>query len=196
MNMRAILGSAFLALALIGGQASAQNAQGQVQANETKRVGDWTVRCFPVKSIMPCDMIYLLEVKQTGRPVLQMRVAYAPVQDKHLMTIGVPLGVALSKGLIVQTPNGATAPMPFVHCDQTGCFVETIMDNASVDTLAGAGTGTKLVFSVYNGKQVALPFPMSGFKEARDTMVQLAKGHNGSSGAAPEKPAADKPAKP
>src|SRR5262249_44399364 len=152
--------------------------------------GDWTVRCFPVKSIMPCDMIYVLAVKQTGRPVLQMRLAYAPAQEKHIMTIGVPLGIALAKGLVVQTPNGSTAPMPFVHCDQSGFFVETIMDNASVDTLAGSGGDTRLVFSVFNGKTVALPFPLNGFKEARDTMVQLAKGHGAST--APS----DKPAKP
>jgi invasion protein IalB len=198
MNMRAIFGSAIFALALVGAQASAQSdqqqqGQGQVAANETKRVGDWMVRCFPVKSIMPCDMIYVLAVKQTGRPVLQMRLAYVPSQDKHVMTIGVPLGVALGKGLVVQTTAGSTAPMPFVHCDQSGCFVETIMDNNSIDTLAHAGKGSKLVFSVFNGKPIGLPFPLNGFTEARDTMVQLARGHAGGA-PAPAKPAA--PAKP
>src|SRR5215469_7715213 len=123
MNMRAIFGGALALCLLTGFPAVAQTdqsqsqGQGQVNANETKHVGDWLVRCFPVKSVTPCDMIYILEVKKTGQMMLSMRIAYAPSQDKQLLMIGVPLGVSFAKGLVVSTDSGATSPMAFQHCD-------------------------------------------------------------------------------
>src|ERR1700733_15276578 len=99
MKIKASFFGIVAAILFAAAPASAQQDQansGQIQANETKHVGDWVVRCFPVKSVTPCDMIYILAVKQTGRPVLQLRIAYAPSEDKDLFTIGVPLGVAFA----------------------------------------------------------------------------------------------------
>jgi invasion protein IalB len=189
MKLQAIFGGVLAALLLAGAPAAGQTDPntGQMAPNETKHVGDWVVRCFPVKSIMPCDMIYILAIKQTGRPVLQLRIAYAPSQDKDLFTIGVPLGVAFAKGLVVTTSAGSTAPMPFNHCDQIGCYIETVMDNQAIDTIAQSGGSAKLVWSFFKGKTVSAPFPLNGFGEARDTLVELAKSHTGT--AAPAAPA-------
>jgi invasion protein IalB len=181
MNMRMVFGSV-LALSLLAGlSARAQNAQnqpqGQVAANETKHVGDWLVRCFPVKSPTPCDMIYILAVKNTGQMMLSMRIAYAPSQDKQLLMIGVPLGVSFARGIVVATDNGATAPMPFQHCDRTGCYVSTVMENNSVEQIERSPADkTKVTFAAMSGKSFSLPFPLNGFAEAQQTMVQLAKG--------------------
>lgn len=189
-SLRAILGGA-LALSLLTGfsavaQTDQSQSQGQVAANETKHVGDWLIRCFPVKSITPCDMIYILEVKRTGQMMLSMRMAYAPSQDKELLMIGVPLGVSFARGLVVATDTGATSPMPYQHCDRTGCYVSSVMENNAIETIEhSAADKTKVTFAAMNGKSFSLPFPLNGFAEARQTMMQLAKGH--ASAAAPEK---------
>ena len=181
MNMRAIFGGV-LALSLLSAfSATAQSEpsapQGQVAANETKHVGDWLVRCFPVKSVTPCDMIYILAVKKTGQMMLSMRLAYAPSQDKQIIMIGVPLGVSFAKGLVVTTDNGATSPMPYQHCDRTGCYVSTIMENTAVEQIEKSQSNqTKVTFAGMNGKTFSLPFPLNGFAEARQAMVELAKG--------------------
>jgi len=172
--------SGLVVLACLSGAAHAQ-AQDASQTppapNETKHAGDWLVRCFPTKSPTPCDMIYILAIKKTGQMMLSMRMTYAPSQDKQLLMIGVPLGVSFAKGLVVSTDQGATSPMPYQHCDRTGCYVSSILEDAAVDQIAkSTAANTKVTFSAMNGKNISLPFPLNGFAEARQSMVELAKG--------------------
>lgn len=154
----------------------------RLEANETQHVGDWLVRCFPVKVPAPCDMIYILAVKKTDQMLLSLRFAYAPVQDKNLFQIGVPLGVSFAKGVVISSDSGVSSPLPFVRCDRTGCFVESAMDNASLDTLASAPGGAKVRFFAYTGQNFSLPFPLSGFVKARESMIELARSHVQSEG--------------
>lgn len=155
---------------------TAQPQQGQLTANESKNIGDWLVRCFPVKSATPCDMLYILAIKKTGQVMLSMRIAYAPSEDKHVIMMGVPLGVSFARGIVVTTDNGATSPLQFQKCDREGCYVESALDSAAMDALArSTAANTKIHFAAYNGKQIALPFPLKGFAEARQTMDDLAK---------------------
>jgi invasion protein IalB len=161
--------------------ASAQTTQSQPQqpltANESKNVGDWLVRCFPVKSATPCDMLYILAVKSSGQVMLSMRIADVPAKDKHVMIIGVPLGVSFAKGIVVTTDGGATAPLQFQRCDREGCYVQTVLDDNAIDALArSSASNTNVKFAGYNGRAFSLPFPLKGFAEARDTMDQLSKG--------------------
>jgi invasion protein IalB len=171
-------------------QNAAQAAQPRQQlvANESQHVGDWLVRCFPVKGPAPCDMIYILAIKKTNQMLLTVRFAYVPAQDKNLFQIGVPLGVSFPKGLVITSDAGTSAPLRFVHCDRNGCFVESIMDDGSLDALANAQGGAKIHFFGFTGKAVVLPFPSNGFAKARETMVQLAKSHGQAAAAkSPEK---------
>ena len=190
MGVRKSILAALALLAAAGPQAFAQSnattssanadvsqPQQPLTANETQHVGDWLVRCFPVKAPAPCDMLYILAVKKTGQMLLSLRFAYAPAQDKNLFQIGVPLGVSFAKGLVISSDAGASSPLPFVHCDRTGCFVESTMDNASMDTLTNAPGGAKVRFVMFGGQNLAMPFPMNGFTQARQSMVQLARSH-------------------
>ena len=179
MIRKALFGLAGVAL-LWAAPASAQSTgqpQQQITANESKNVGDWLVRCFPVKSPTPCDMLYILALKRTGQVMLSMRIAYAPADDKHIVLIGVPLGVAFAKGLVVTTDNGATRPLPFQRCDREGCYVQSVLDSQSMDSLAkSTAANSKVRFAAFNGRAIVLPFPLNGFAEARQTLDQLAKG--------------------
>jgi invasion protein IalB len=167
-------------LAQTAGPSQGQTAP--LEANETQHVGDWLVRCFPVKVPAPCDMIYILAVKKTDQMLLTLRFAYAPAQDKNLFQIGVPLGVSFAKGVVISSDSGVSAPLPFVHCDRSGCFVESAMDNSSLDTLAGAPGGAKVRFFSYAGQSFSLAFPMNGFTKARESMVQLARARTQANG--------------
>jgi invasion protein IalB len=167
-----------------GAQSDAQSPPAQpaaqpqkLVANETQHVGDWMVRCFPGKSAAPCDMIYILAIKKTGDMLLSIRFAYVPAQNRNVIQIGVPLGVSFAKGIVISSDTGASAPLPFVHCDRGGCFVERVMDDASMDTLANAPGGAKVRFVSYAGREFAFPFPLNGFAKGRETMDQLARSH-------------------
>ena len=113
---------------------------GPVQPSETKPYGDWTVRCYPVKSPSPCDMFELLANKQTQQRVLSVSIAYVPGRDSHVIQIAVPLGVSIPRGLILTSDTYTSPALKYRRCDRGGCYVEMLMPNDSVNALAGAGT--------------------------------------------------------
>ena len=182
MISRSLAALSAAAILLIGVPALAQTQQtaqgrGGLVANETKAVGDWTVRCFPIKSPSPCDMFELLADKKNGRRVMSLSIAYVPQQDRHAIQIALPLGVALAKGVQLQSDSFTSPLMRYRRCDRAGCYVEGLIDNASVDALARAQGQAKVKFSAYGGRDYALPFSLSGFSEARNTMMDLARSH-------------------
>ena len=179
----AALCAAVLLLAAVPASAQQQtaqqtaNRQGGLVANETKNVGDWTVRCFPIKSPSPCDMFELLADKKNGRRVMSLSIAYVPAQDKHAIQIALPLGVALSKGVQIQSDTFKSPMLRYRRCDRAGCYVEGNIDNASVEALGRSSGGARVNFAAYGGKDYALPFSVNGFSEARSTMMELARSH-------------------
>jgi len=174
----------FAAAVPAGAQQAAQ--QGPLQASETKNVGDWEVRCFPVKSPSPCDMFELLADKRTGRRVLSLSIAYVPSQDKHAIQIALPLGVAISRGVIISSDTYTSPVMHYRRCDRGGCYVEGLIDNSAIDAL-GRGTTAKVQFFAYdgqNGHLFNLPFSLRGYAEAHNTMSDMASAHTGHKGGA------------
>ena len=180
MISRSLFSAAVLLLAAVPALAQTAPQQGQRQplvANETKAVGDWTVRCFPIKSPSPCDMFELLADKKNGNRVMSLSIAYVPQQDRHAIQIALPLGVALAKGVQLQSDTFSSPVMRYRRCDRAGCYVEGLIDNASVDALARSQGQARVKFSAYGGRDYALPFSLSGFSEARNTMMDLARSH-------------------
>ena len=90
-----VAGALTLGLLSFGPAAMADNApppnNAPVQPSETKPFGDWTVRCYPVKSPSPCDMFELLANKQTQQRVLSVSIAYVPARDAHVIQTAVPI---------------------------------------------------------------------------------------------------------
>jgi invasion protein IalB len=199
-SLAAVSAAAFLLLgmpALAQNQQQAAQGRGGLVANETKAVGDWTVRCFPIKSPSPCDMFELLADKKNGRRVMSLSIAYVPQQDRHAIQIALPLGVALGKGVQLTSDSFNSPLMRYRRCDRAGCYVEGLIDNKSVDALAASQGGAKVKFSAYGGRDYALPFSLSGFSEARNTMMELARSHVKLAGnTAPAAPAPTAPASP
>jgi invasion protein IalB len=169
--------AAMPALAQTAPQQPAGQRPAPLVANETKAVGDWTIRCFPIKSPSPCDMFELLADKKNGNRVMSLSIAYVPQQDRHAIQIALPLGVALAKGVQLQSDSFSSPVMRYRRCDRGGCYVEGLIDNASVDALARSQSGAKVKFSAYGGRDYALPFSLNGFSEARNTMMDLARSH-------------------
>ncbi len=145
-----------------------------IQPSETKEFGDWSVRCYPVSSPSPCEMLELLVNKKTGRRVLGVLIAYLPSRDQHVMQIALPLGVMLSNGAVVSTDTFTSAVLKFRRCDLQGCYVETGIDNGSISALARATKAEMQVVSV-DGKKFDLTFSLNGFSAAHSALVEMAR---------------------
>ncbi len=182
----------FMAFAavLLAAPAVAQDAQQQQQAargpqpTDNKEIGDWTVRCYPVKSPTPCNMLELRVAKKTGQRILGVLLAYAPSSNSNVIQISVPLGVALQNGLIISSDTYKSPPIKFRRCDQGGCYVESAIGDDILGQLAKA-TNAKMQIVSVDGKRYDLAFSLKGFTEARSAMVDLAKSHAGKGETAP-----------
>lgn len=171
---------------------AAQDAQPQqpqankpVQPSEVKEFGDWTVRCYPVKTASPCEMLELRVAKKSGQRVLGVLLAYVPARDAHIMQVSVPLGVALANGMVINSDTWKSGVMKFRRCDQMGCYVEAAIPNDIITQLGRATKAEAQIVSV-DGKRYNLAFSLSGFDQAHQALVDLTKQKAG--GAAAAKP--------
>jgi invasion protein IalB len=164
------------AAALLAVPTFAQEAPAQkpMQPTDVKEIGDWTVRCMPTKSPMPCHMLELQVAKKTGQRILGVVMAYAPANNATVLQISVPLGVSLQNGVIINSDTWKSPPLKFQRCDQGGCIVESAIGDDVVAQLAKA-TNAKIQIVSVDGKRFDLAFSLKGFTEARGAMVELAK---------------------
>lgn len=181
--MKSLRVSLAFAAALLMAPAFAQDAaQEQAPAaasqapkvTDTKGIGDWTVRCFSVKSPMPCEMAEVRVAKKTGQRVLGVMLAYMPANDAHMIQVSVPLGVAFANGLVINTDTYKSGVLKFRRCDQGGCYVEAAVGGDVVSAL-GKATDAKVHIVSVDGKPFDFPFSLNGFNEAHAAMVDLAK---------------------
>jgi invasion protein IalB len=185
MTLKQTLIGAALGLALACGAAAAQDAaapaaaaatgQQQTKPPETKTIGDWIVRCFPIQSPSPCDMFQELVDQRSHQRVLSLSFAYVPNLNRHGMQLTVPLEVGLQKGATISSDSYTSQPFRFRYCDRGGCFVQTVVDNAAIESLAKSGPDGKVRIYADSGKAYDLKFSLKGFAAAHDDMVEQAK---------------------
>src|ERR1700761_6923454 len=165
-------------LLLSAGAALAQGAPdqaGQPKTDVLKTVGDWQVRCFAGQNANPCDLFWQQADPPTGPGIGTGSIAYSPGADRHLVVIIVPLGVSIPRGLVVQTDSYTSPAMHYRMCSRDGCFVQMVVDNSMIESLAKSGPDAKFNIAGDDGKTYSLPLSLKGFSEAHDEMVSEAK---------------------
>jgi invasion protein IalB len=171
---RAVLAAA-CSLVLSGAAMAQQAPAPEAGRPETKLVGDWTVRCFPIQSPSPCDIFQEQDYQKTGQRVLSISIAYVPSLDKHAIQLSVPLDISIPKGVVMQTDTYTSPVLKYRRCDRGGCYVEMAVDNALVEGLAKSGAEGKVNIAADNGKAYTLKFSLKGFSQAHDDMVAQAR---------------------
>lgn len=167
MKTTNLLTCAALGFTLLAGAAAAQ----QTPAPEVKRIGDFSVRCYPVKSVAPCDLYEDRVNKESNQRVVSFSLAYMPSGGRYILAVSVPLGVSIEKGLVI-TGTGYTSPvLPFRRCDGGGCYVEVAVPKDLVDQFAKLGSDAKIRVTPDSGQVFEFPFSFDGFTAAHDEMV-------------------------
>ena len=176
MKMKPVLAGVFAGLVLAAGSVNAQPAANAAPGRpETKTVGDWMVRCFPVNNPNPCDVFQELDDQRTRQRVLSVSLAYVPSMDRHLLQITVPLDIAIQKGVTIQTDSYTSPVLKYRMCSRDGCFVQTAPDNAMIGALAKSGPDAKVNIVAENGKVYGIKISLKGFSAAHDEMVSQAR---------------------
>jgi invasion protein IalB len=155
--------------------AAAAAAAAAQQFSINQNVGDWVVRCVltTVKSPAPCEVLQSTVNKDNQQRISSMSIAYVPSRETYAMQIVVPTGVALAKGLTLAPALNA---VKFTRCERDGCYVEMLIDNAAITSLAAAGKGATIgVVGYGRANEIKLPVSLTGFPEAMDRMKTFAR---------------------
>ena len=172
-----LIGAAFGVL-LASGAALAQEApapNAPAGRPDVKTIGDWLVRCFPITSPSPCDMFQELEDQRSRQRILSFSIAHVPSLNRDGIQIGVPLEVAIPRGLFIVAANYTSPQLKYRYCDRNGCFVQVPLDAPAIAALSKAGNEGKVRIFAEGGKQYELRFSLKGFSAAHDDMVAQAK---------------------
>jgi invasion protein IalB len=176
MTMKTIPMGAMAGVLLACTTALAQQPPADPGRPESKNVGDWTVRCFPVQSPSPCDMFQEEDSQSSHQRVVSLSLAYVPSLDRHAFQISVPLDVALQRGMTIQTDSYTSPVFRYRRCDRSGCYVEAPVDNGLVAGLSKSGPDAKIIIvGDNNGKTYPIKFSLKGFAAAHDDMVAQAR---------------------
>ena len=176
MNLtRALIGGLAFSVAGVCAAAAQDAPPAPPPKPDVKTVEDWQVRCYPVQSAAPCDMLQEQGDQQSGRKILSISISYVPSMDRHALIVTVPLEVSLAKGVTVQTDSYTSPTMKYRMCTRDGCFVQTAVDNALVESVAKSSGDGKINVVGDDGKTYAIKFSLKGFAQAHDDMVAQAK---------------------
>lgn len=175
----AVLGVACVGLFSIYGHASAaspktralsgsQSAQGYMlpggasSLNETYQ--DWRVVCQRNNTSAQCLIVQQENENKTQQHILTLELQ--PKGDKMAGFATLPFGLALAKGVTVQTDgHPATDEQMFTTCVPAGCLVPIALNTTQLTQIQ---KGTKVevrAFSV-NGQPVVIPFSNKGLEQA------------------------------
>jgi invasion protein IalB len=141
-------------------------------------IGDWAVRCAltTLKSPAPCDVIQLTVNQDSKARIMSFSLAFVPSRDTYAMQVIVPTGVALQRGMTLALGEQELNGVKYSRCERDGCYVEALVDAATVNALAAAGASTNVIIVGYGQtNEVTLPVSLNGFSDALNRMRTLSR---------------------
>lgn len=169
------------ALSFLTGAALAQEsasapaaANKPVQPSETKNFGDWTVRCYPVSSPTPCEMIELLVNKKSGQRVLGVLIVFNAAQNQNVVQIAMPLGVSVQNGAVLSSDTYTSGVLRYRLCDVQGCYAFAPVDEDAIKALKRATKAEMKIVSA-DGKKINLSFSLNGFSAAYNALLDMTR---------------------
>ena len=160
---------------LLAATALAVLAAGPSRAAEpeqtTATYEEWTVRCAARTETPPCDMLQVAISQEDGRQVLRLSLAHLGEGDRIGMQALIPLGVRVSGGVLVQVDGEAVAfeGFGFTRCEPGGCFIEGVIDEASLGAFMRGQEGALAVLDSA-GRPRAVRLGFAGFTAAFKAM--------------------------
>jgi invasion protein IalB len=168
--MRIFVPAAVLTLLAQLSQAAAAPAQ---PPPEPQTFQDWNVRCV-AGSLPPCEMLQTVQDK-AGKRLLRLSVVYLPRRDSYIIRLVTPLGISIARGVRITASSFSSQAIPFLRCDGAGCYVEGAIETGALDSLERGAPQAKVTIASLDGRDIALPFSLRGFADARGAMVRLAR---------------------
>ncbi|HEY1629690.1 MAG TPA: invasion associated locus B family protein [Rhizomicrobium sp.] len=131
----------------------------------------WQARCSSPARALPvdCSLEQRVVIRTSGQLLASVTINVPHDTRKPGILIQVPFGLALKSGVTLSLDNHGPARLDVQTCDQNGCYAGTML---SGDFLAAMLTGKMLTVKMQamNGQNIAVPMPLTGFKDAYNSI--------------------------
>lgn len=126
----------------------------------------WDTQCTSEArtSALTCVMerrIFLAETRQT---ILSITIRVPADTRTPGLVIQLPHGIYFPEGVTVSVDGGPEAQYPVQTCDQTGCYIITVLSDTLLSALK-IGQTFNVKFQTLNREDINVPVPLTGFSE-------------------------------
>ena len=146
---------------------------GQAYAEEKKveSFKDWGRSCEKPEGVDKeiCYIFQNLTMKDSGKKILDISIGYPPKKDKTVLSLLLPLGVALKAGVQIKVDEGKPTRFGYDVCSGAGCRAFLILEDAMVISMK-KGSKAYVTFANLQGKGIAIPVSLSGFTGAFNSL--------------------------
>jgi invasion protein IalB len=163
--------TAFLVSCAVLTQAASAQTPPPQTGNQITITG-WRVECDSQAAALNCRVTDQATQQTTNLVVAGLGVTLASDTKKPILTIQVPLQLAVSDPITVSSEN-VSQPYPAVTCDRPGCFARAPITDGLLDKMRLSKQPLKIVYNVINpatlAKQtITVSLPLDGFAASLD----------------------------
>jgi invasion protein IalB len=156
----AIIVFCFVLMQAAGAQTATPPPAGQVS------ISGWRVECDSKGAALNCRVTNQAVQTGTGLVIAALGVALAADTKKPVLTLQLPLGLAVSDPVTLST-DGASQPYTLITCDRAGCFARAPISDALLEKMRGAKQPLRIGYNVINAtlvkQTITLTLPLDGF---------------------------------
>lgn len=133
----------------------------------------WGIRCNDEESSKAenkrgkCEMFQRQDMKETGQRVIEFAIGYPPEQEAARGLFILPTGILLQEGVKMRIDENKPLEFQVRYCVPNGCMAYVSMNDQILDMMS-KGTNAVVEVSQLDGKKIAIPMPLKGFKKSLD----------------------------
>lgn len=145
----------------------AQSADTTKTAKPNTPPPGWSTRCAGAERAkdLDCAIEQRAVITETGQLLVGFTIRIPPDTHKPVLMLQVPVGLFLPAGVKISVDNAAIDQLQLQTCDLSGCYAGS---EVSEKLLEAMKTGKTLNIGMQSiaKKDINVPIPLSGFKEA------------------------------
>ena len=153
---------------MVRGVATYNTAQDTVASYD-----DWRTACPSAKAKdASCEMSQDVVDDKSRSTIARISIA-RDLQKKQMMGFTLPFGVALEPGIGLQIGKDPVKVYQYRTCNTVGCIAVIPADDKMMAALEKPDADIRLLFAGLDGKPVAVPVSVKGFKAAHSAYDSL-----------------------
>jgi invasion protein IalB len=127
--------------------------------------GQWSKSCDTLQHCAAEQMAY---AEPGDKPVLRVRFTNEP-EGRGKIVVLAPLGISLRAGLDLVVDSAAPIKLPFERCDQQGCEVSAVLDQAALEKFV-KGTTLTVRYAPTDALTATVPLKLEGLAAALSSL--------------------------